>query len=429
MAERREPVDDATTMRDTVAGLVNLTLIGRWSTWVTRRSEVIDFPDRSTARRVTTVTVAPDVLPDRPKLAGAEWLPLTSLRKDKPGSIVVRDEAGALVPILNRAESEKLGGEILAALASALTDGRAAGDERLQRLIQSCATASAGDSTEATENLHAFVANSTFDALDRDLFMFLARDVSTNYFLFAPFSVADGRARRLLTYETRQEVVSIRRSVRDLPRLLGWTSTSIWLATPVVGTGAVYEVSIAAPDRTYVVGARMVTLTGERAATQVVKASPGLPVTLAVTGVAQNSNGVVAFDLAPSPSYIGGVLATAVLAAVVLTLGTLHVHTLVDRADAATTLLLAGPTLFAGLVAQPGRGSVGAQLLIAARGVLLLTGLLTFLAAATLVGVACSSIITQAWVVLTATAWTLVGILLLSLISPGSRRKEHGYRA
>jgi hypothetical protein len=429
MPDRSGPDDEETTRRETVAGLVNLMLVSQWRTWVTSRFEAIDFPDRSTARRVATVTLAPPVLTERTGRRGADCLPLTLLSKGRSSSIVVTDEAGALVPVLNRIESETLGREVLAALAAALTRGEAADDEGLQRLITSCATATAGSAAEALSDLGAYATDSALSGLNTHLFWTLAQDIATNYFLFALLPSDDGRPRRVLVYETKEGYASLRRSVLALPRLLGWTSTTVGVATPSVGRGAVYEVSIVAPEGTRVVAARMMSSTGSPATTVLADASGVLPVTLSVTGMAQNSTGSVIFELAPTTSYLSGVLATAVLAAVVLLLGTLQVETLVDRVAPATTLLLAGPALFAGLVAQPGRGSVGAQLLVAARGVLLLTGLLTFFAAATLVAVACPKIVERVWIALAAAAWASVGVLVISLISPGTRRKARRYVA
>ena len=231
----------------------------------------------------------------------------------------------------------------------------------------------------------------------------------------------------MLTYETQETVLSRRLSLRDLPRLLGWRSTSIWVATPTVGTTAEYDVSIVAPDDTQIVGAPMLATGPHGSTTTMADVHLGAAVSLAVSELPQNTQGLVAFDLAPSRSYIGVVLATAVLAAVVLAVGATRVGALGRETDAATTLLLAGPTLFAGLVAQPGRGSVGAQLLVAARSVLVLTGLLTFMAAATLVAGTSPHVAQDVWDGLSATAWLAVAVLTISLISPGTLLKARRY--
>ncbi|WP_121247105.1 hypothetical protein [Solirubrobacter pauli] len=134
----------------------------------------------------------------------------------------------------------------------------------------------------------------------------------------------------------------------------------------------------------------------------------------------QGTYALLAMQLTARPRYVAGILAAAALAAFALTAGRYAVPALVKEADAAVTLMLAGPTLFAGIIASPARGGVGAQLLWAARAVLRLTGLLVFAAAVALVVVQPAECIKSVWLVLAAGCWLSTLVLVVGLMSPGT---------
>jgi hypothetical protein len=116
------------------------------------------------------------------------------------------------------------------------------------------------------------------------------------------------------------------------------------------------------------------------------------------------------------PGYPAVVAGASLVGSIVLAVGAFGLDRLNTVPDAAVTLLLAGPTLFASLIALPGRGRLAAQMVRGARALLGGTAAATFIAALLLVAVRPGAEQRIAWLVLTVVAWLITALLSLGVL-------------
>ena len=237
---------------------------------------------------------------------------------------------------------------------------------------------------------------------------------------------------RVITVEYEEEISrpdsnrSIRSRLRSAAELLGWRDTSVQMSAGDLGCAEITELRFQAPDGVGLSQATAVLLSPagrvERYPAVVNPRSPGRFATAALSSVPAWATGYLQVKMRPDRGYPAAVTLTAVFAAVILTLGRVHLKTIhADAAlDPAITLLLAGPTVFAALIAQPGRGSPAARMLVGARFALILAGLWTFTAAAALVSYPYGETLRVMWLVLVIVSW-VTAFTLFGVFSPSLR--------
>lgn len=402
----------------------SLQLIKSWREWIDLQSESLEWQSAVTVRRRVVVDfVLPETAFETTAARAGIFVPLGFVAKGESAARpIARDEGGRLVPTLGRDRSTQLAQLILAEGAESLA-------EPLKSLLVGIPGATPDDAAARIEKLgnELLIAVKAGATYDPDILR-LATHLVTNYLLFIEVD-RRGSPHRVMSFEYELPVSHRRRGLRDIPQMLGWTATSIWAEVSASGR-ATYEVTVTAPEGTEISVAQLVLFPeyGESVATATANAvvagtfvGPGTrpSARLSVGGVT-SGRAFLRVDLAPSRAYILGVLVTAVFAAAILTVGFERLPQIITAVDASTALLLAGPTLFAALVARPRRGGPGTQLLAAARMVLLLTGLLTFLAAGTLVTTKSLPHLHEQWRALAIVAWVSSAILLVSVLSPGA---------
>jgi hypothetical protein len=414
------------------SALSTLSLMLSSREWLHARREAISLKSASTVRREVQVDFS--LRGDRGDFADEEagsyvYLPLAFIRKDhEAGSLVVQDETGARVPTLSEIESKAYAFEMLSALLdSEATDSHALDENaELKTLMLVIASAQPSQARVALDRLLEVDLDDADGGYGRSL-LALAKDFTESFPLLVEISAEDPRHRSLI-FTTSPSTQSFRRGLRAIPRRLGWAPSSLWIAVPNLSYGRVYEITVDAPEGASISSARLLTWGSNDGEKTVDVADSFLGPTRTQTarlGITNPSapEGWLVVELAPSRSYIAGALAVALLAAVMLTVGRQRLGVVTSSVDAATTLLLAGPTLFSTVVARPGRGTPADQLLVAARGVLVLAGVLTFLAAGSLVTVDSLSQLQSIWLALTLAAWVSAAILLVSLVSPVAGRR------
>lgn len=415
--------------------LVQTSFVLGWRRWVSSRAESLELVDGLTSRRTTRVVFSLEtyagVLPPvrvasdlRPRFVPLGFVPKNAL----PG-IVTRDETGAILATLNRAESTRLAAGVLTRYASQIAQANIT-DAAVLAGFRSVAAAPPREVEPAFQALRDTLSGTVIDQAG---FWFFVQQFATNYLLFAHLGERGPQA-GVFTFEYLVADEVVNRGPRAVLGLIGWLPTTVMVPVSI-GQSAAWEFDIDAPEGTGISVAQL--QISPTADIEGRYAGPGVArsARLSVTYPPELAEGVVAIELAPLRSYMAGILLTAIFAAVVLTIGRGHLDIMRSAKDPSTALLLAGPTLFAGLIAQPGRGGVGAQLLTGARRLLMLSGVLTFTAAAALAvtndpadhvsGVPTAltlGTLHTIWTALAVLAWISVGALFVGFLSPGSAR-------
>jgi hypothetical protein len=405
------------------------------SSWLQRTRETLVFSSASSVARTVDMDLE---IPDGVDTAygeDARALVIGFAPRSQAGAVRVLDEAGAALPTLTTVESDALVYELLAArvlgdlaaanFASASVEvseiaamlRAIAGDPRLLSRL------GAGDSPQ----------RDVLDAIRANAFVFgLLGAMSSAFPLVVQLPAAPRR--RVLAYTYEDVLVSRRRF--DVRASLGWRETRIMVALPGVPLSRQHDFAIEAPDGVALTRLRVIGL-------------PGSPDPAVSSGESQHAASIVQrtgrfatasvdliphgrvlleVRLRPDPSYPAAVLATALAVALVLSAGLIRLGPLSTAPEAAAAVLLAVPALFTTLVAQPVRGSPAAKLLSGARLILILSGLLAYVAALMIVlypdsSGKISSVLEPFWLSDCATAWALVALLLVPVAAPvfGSR--------
>jgi len=143
-----------------------------------------------------------------------------------------------------------------------------------------------------------------------------------------------------------------------------------------------------------------------------------------VTGTPATAQAAAVLSLRVARGYPATVLIAALFVALVLTAGLERLHELSAATEAAAAILLTLPTLFIALIAGPARRSPAVKLVTVARGVLLLSGLLTYVGAMALImypspgRAGADPTLHAIWYVAAYTAWGLVGLQTIGVVGP-----------
>ena len=412
------------------------------ATWMYRRREMIAFSSPITVtRRVEVEFDVPTALAQASTNFESPWVLIGFLPAAGTSPPLVTDESAARTTVLTGVEADRLAVGALARLIA-----RGVGEDYVataETRIAAGPQARAALLEAPLETLTDLDRNLATRIRDDVLIRTLVEAMQDTYPLFAQVEPRD-RRRRAFTYEyddtvrrTHSPLLGRNETRTMIPWLvlaravdrmlasrlfqrLGWTETRTTIRVPGLLLTSVYEVAIEVPDGVVV------------SDVSVTSANPGssdaaIPETgryarVDVPDAKPTWRGSIQVNQRAEPAYPFAVLLTAATVALVLTGGLLRLTSLAGAPEASGAILLAIPALFTTLVAQPGRGTPAARLLTGARVVLVLTGVLAYVAAVMLVlyprdtGVArVSRALDLFWLVDMIVAWSLVGLLAFAL--------------
>lgn len=409
----------ATPSEERLSADLSLRLLLSMQDWISSRREDIDWESRTSVRRETQIDFQlPADERSVAEEAGVLRMPLTLIRKDYDfGPLVVRDEHGDRLPTLSTVESTDYAGAML--LAAAARD-EVEVDEDLSALIMTVAGPNRSAAAAALPKLERLLE----EQAGRNALLARLADWFSYTFPLIVELESFPRGRRSLVFEAFLPARTSHTGLRTIPSLLGWTASTMRIDLPYLGAARTSEANLHAPEGASISAAQLRILRDTPEGPEVTLDGFAGPQRTPAVRVGFNraqrfSNGVLLVDLVPNRTYTGGVLLTALFVAAILTIGRARLGTVATEVDAAATVLLAGPTLFSALVARPGRGSAAAHFVTAARGVLVLSGLLAFVAAGSLVAVDSVACLRDIWLPLVVLSWLSSTVLLFSVISPG----------
>jgi hypothetical protein len=401
------------------------------STWLRRARETVAF---SSARLVARTVEVDLTIPDGVATAyGHKTSPLVIgfVPRAQAGGVHVLDESGAALPTLTTVEADEflydvLTARIAAGRGGAESDIALRDSSGLATMLREVAKDPAliGQAGRG----HSDGRRNLLDVIRADRLVIALLDaMNSSYPLVVELPSAAGR--RVLTY--RYEDALARRRQPNLRASLGWVETKVMMGLPGVPLAKQHEFAVEVPDGVSLTELRLIAFPGPSDdSTPAIGLSRTPPVVqksgrFATASIDLTPHGrlILEMRLRPDSSYPATVLATAIAVALVLTAGLLRLTPLSNAPEAATAVLLAVPALFTTIVAQPVRGSPAARLLSGARLILILSGLLAYVAAVMIVlyperSGKISSVLRPFWLADCGSAWILVALLMLPVIAP-----------
>jgi hypothetical protein len=401
--------------------------------WLLRARETLVLSSPSMVARAVEVDLSipanvSEAYWDLPRPLVIGFVPRT-----QAGGVRVLDESGTAIPALTTVEADEFMYEVLAAWTLAarglgrdvVLDDSAGLVTTLREAANDPALIFGGRATDSGRL--PFI-----DAIRADrLTLAMVGAMHTSYPLIVELPPA--RDRRVLTYTYEDAIVHRRRI--DVRASMGWKETRLVIVSPGVPLSARHEFAIEVPDGVAVTGLSVLAFPGPvgiSAHETTVRTTPvaqasGRFATASIDSV-PHGRLLIEARLRPDPSYPAAVLITALAVALVLSAGLVRLTPLSKAPEAAAAVLLAVPALFTTLVAQPVRGSFAARLVASARIVLVLSGVLAYVAAVMLVLYPdsrhhLSSVLKPFWFADCAGAWFLVALLSMPIISAISARK------
>jgi hypothetical protein len=222
----------------------------------------------------------------------------------------------------------------------------------------------------------------------------LARGLATQFMLLTPMPVDRLHERRTLKFgydDQYRPPAGLETGERTLVRTLealGWKATQYEFEVPGIARAQRYQAEIIAPPTLQIVFSELRTYSERGGAATIVMRAGATDSQVALQPAADvpaGSQGVVVVGF--QADRVGLIRVAPLLGAfifAILVIGKARLDKIHE--DAAATLLLAVPTLFAALIVRPGEHALARRLLIGTRTLVLITGLATFVAAASLTG-------------------------------------------
>jgi hypothetical protein len=359
-------------------------------TWVHRRVETIELVSEATVRRRTSNDLSLSTYAPPADLPGGatELVPLTLLAKRPLVGFDVRDESGAPLPVLTRAQNGRLAWELLLAatelerggpppaeVATALRDVVVADADDASARLAPVGEAGRGGPAVADPALLQLAASPLVGPLLAEL--------ATNFLLVVPVPFEQGKRRVLaLTY-----LEPLERDRDDIPAQLGWRPSSLVFDLAPLAYSSSYHVEVLAPGGLAVVGGRVEATDGDagaRLATTAERLHAHLPGG-GSSGTADPARAVVEVAVTRRGLLRAGTLtAWGALALLVA------VAAFADRVDDRThgplaALLLLVPTVAAAWLVRPGEHGLVASLLFWGRAAILVVSVVAMSAATTVV--------------------------------------------
>jgi hypothetical protein len=418
-----------------VAGALGATLLALLSRgeWIERKSETIEFLSaRGVVRTAEFAFSTPDVLASAKTPAGFVDIPLMILPKAGVSSPTATDETGAKVPLRTREASDRISTGILLEFAKLRMSGPGLGP-LTRKVAEEITSAATRGSVEKA------LRASLEDADDRDRrqwealaadggFVSLVRSLTGSFLLLVTVPATSGEPRIIRISYEQQLQATLQSRGRSVMETLGWRDTSVGFAAGDLASAQTTEITMRAPEDVAFTAAELLITDPTGASTQIV--APELErgegsdsVSFSVERPVRGSAAMFLANMRASTSYPALVLAAAIFSAVVLTLGGVKLDEISRHMEPATTLLLAGPTLFTAYVAQPRGAGPGARLLVGARIALIFSALWSFLSAGTIVAFdSCEPV----WWTLTGMSWFTALVLVPALLRTALPRGRAG---
>lgn len=226
--------------------------------------------------------------------------------------------------------------------------------------------------TEADVREELF-ADSWFDAL--------CTQISSDFILFAVVEPKAERPRRVLKYGYDEPAEL---SEWTLGRHLGWDPIPIEFEVAMAGYGASYHFEFEVPPGLQIVRAEISATSGDGVPTMVSTVPKSTSrAHLYLDEVDRFSNAQVIVEIRPESGgmLLWGMLTSCAIALLLLLAGVFNDHVHSAEPDSAVALLLVVPAVIATLIVRPDEHALASALLRWLRGVILASGLSSFLAA------------------------------------------------
>jgi len=413
--------------------------IEKWPQWLHRRYETISLESVNSILRTVRLDLSvPDELLKVPR---ARWnlVPLVRVPKAEVPSLRLTDETGGPTTVLTSAENRALTAETLIAQLQASTAAEGFDDlltaeavAAIYEVVREDDFVSAGKaSLRWSDHARAVMGDARyrFDMKTAKLVEQVSKFVQSEL-IFAALAHG-GETWRVLTL-THPESISrfSRPGLRSemerrhlaqhiIGELLGWRDTTVSFSVKDGWISETLEVAARVPEGVEVRSLYVHTLGvkyGEVGSARSAEARAPQVLHTRVSEVGKEESAHCLAYIRSDPGYPTAVAGASLFGSVVLTAGALGLDRLNEVTDAAVTLLLAGPTLFASLIALPGRGRLATQTVQGARALLGVTAAATFIAALLLVAVSPGEGQCSAWLVLTVVAWVMTALLSLGVL-------------
>lgn len=383
--------------------------------WVHRRVETIEFVHETRVRRSVSLdfTIPGFALPRLQTPAGERILvPLALLKKEPLRNFDLRDESGNVLPALTREQNGKIASALLISLAEFVVKQAHAKDQ-LDGAIQSelieIAVGARADARRARNNLRR--PRGSGSDTQRDLLWrneelrLLATDFAENFVLITPLTAQTGD-RRVLKFAYENTVLPMALSpIRTPLRWAGLRAVPFGTRIASLGTAASYHVEVGVPEDLLIVSASLFTvgqdepLYRERSVARAHLYAQNMP---------RGTAGFVQLYLSVRSQIVLQTLLASSLTSAVLGVGLIaHNFGVHPSVDALTALVVVLPGVFAAFLARPGEHSVVLRLVSGLRVGILLSALISFVAAGTLAASFSGSFRLLTWSVLLAASLTI----------------------
>jgi len=444
----------------------NAQALSNASDWLLRKRDRIALSDAVMTRRTLEIEFAiPSEVSESPLNLDRVPLVIAYVPKRRLAPVEVTDAAGVLLSTFNSIEAARFNEAVLAANASQVVgqdlvdQAPPAGWRALIAEVLSAPPPAGRTSDQQAADVSGQEGNASpargpeqeqWQTRAREMlatdegFVVWVASLSTHDPVVIELSAQDASRRVVrVAYDMRLDRAQTPRDVqpglwRQLGQTIGWSETRVVISIPEIEAPSAYELDINTPE-----GIELTDVSASRSEGRQ-EDEPAAPASAArlsarfarvsCPAIPRRAALLVQFRLRPQRSYPVAVLLTSLAAALVLTAGWLRLRTVAGSADAATALLLALPALFTTLVARPGRRTPAASMVVGARLVLALIGLLTYIAAGMLVlyptdpQTRLSGTLHLVWLVDLLLCWALVVLLVSPLYGPAmqARRRRRG---
>lgn len=358
--------------------------------WMHRRVENVAFlDDRSIKRRVSVdLTVAgADLL----VIERLPFIPLAFLDKDVLVAFDARDESGASVPTLTKAQNGRIAWATLYRMAAhALEVDGPLSDELSEelRLISTGSRVRAQGLLSQMEERASKGEPVATALMGNWMFESIAYDLATKFLLLAAVDDEPG-SRRVLKFSYVTPLAEPRDWRSRLERLasqMGWIPAEFDFVVPAVGEAASYHFEFTSPSELQIRASQvMVENNDEIYVAEGIAA--GSRTHTYVGAEDPQAEGIVSVWLrAPRTGLLRAGLVVSALTALVLIFFLDEQRITRIEANEPVAILLAVPALVSSFIVRPGEHSLATRLLVGVRLAVGLSGLSAYVAAALLVG-------------------------------------------
>jgi hypothetical protein len=403
-------------------------LVRRPAAWIWRRVDSFEFIDDVTIRRRASVDFT---LPEtyltkayEPRGADSVYLaPLGLLKKDPLNRFDLRNEEGAAMSLLTSKETSRVVAAAIVATATARLGPRIESS-----VVRDVVEVVRGSEAEATSAFNRIVeprrtARTTRWLLAHDPELRgILRELVRSFIVLVP--VTKDPRRRILKMAYDQDLEPGPRRRLSLGQKLGWRKATVNLRVPEVGFSAAYHADIQTPTDVEILRAQLLVNPGDERYSKDVRCRDGVRHThLYRAGIPPSAAGVVSLELRVTrPGLIRAGFLIAVLAALLLTAGSLRLDAVAKHPEVASTVLVLIPALLAAALLRPGEHELASKLLVGVRALVLGSGLLSIASAGSLLIGLGHHARAVVWWVLSGLAWGFAAALAFSYVLPRTYR-------